>query len=92
MMKTDAQNDSLLEQQLALGAYLDALLVGDVVPQEQKPAERPTVTETLPPIEVPVPTDIQTPVVPGAFPGPVVRSGRSDSGGATGKAQGSRSQ
>lgn len=68
MMKTDAQNDSLLEQQLALGAYLDDLLVGDVIPQEQKPAEKLTITETQSPVEIQVPTDIQTPVVPESKP------------------------
>ena len=34
-MKTDTRSDTLLEQQLALGAYLDALLTDTVVPAEQ---------------------------------------------------------
>jgi purine-binding chemotaxis protein CheW len=34
-MKTDTRSDTLLEQQLALGAYFDALLTGVVVPEEQ---------------------------------------------------------
>jgi len=37
-MKTDTRSETLLEQQLALGAYLDALLTDTAVPVELQPA------------------------------------------------------
>jgi len=40
-MKTDTRSDTLLEQQLALGAYFDALLTGVVVPAEQSVDPQP---------------------------------------------------
>ncbi len=42
-MKQDTRHDTLLEQQLALGAYLDALLTGSEAPVEQgvEPPEKP---------------------------------------------------
>jgi len=47
-MKTDVRNDTLLEQQLALGAYLDALLTDGAVATDQT-----VKTESLSKIETP---------------------------------------
>ncbi len=64
-MKASTRIDPLLEQRLALGAYLEALLTGDVTgtvapasEQEPAPADDPPVTVAQPPSQPRAPADV----------------------------------
>ena len=56
-MKTDTQQEKLLDQQLALSAYLDVLLHDEVSAEKQLPNEAVTAPATEPVVQEGVPAD-----------------------------------